>query len=525
MTAAVVLGLRDDGPARAWTTRSASTCRCTGPAGAVRLRELLGHAGGLQREPDGRWWERHAGVAAGRADRPASPRRRSRSAATPATTTPTSGTGCSARVIERVTGERGGTRCGPGCSARSAWPAPRTSPRSRSPAATSCIRGTRRCARSPATTPGRWPRPGSSGPLWMTWPGGRPHLAGPGQRRVARRRRVPAGAEMAAPGGHRRPGRLDQPGTAWACSCGGAASGCCVGHTGSMPGYLAVARRSTGRPVPVWWPSRTRTPSSACGIGAARAIHHGGRARHASRRRRRRRGGPSSAAAARGRSRCAGVWWWMGLQFEVGWDAGPVRTGRSSTPRAGAPSLAFHRRGRRPVARHQRREHRRGAHRPPRRRTAPSSRSTSPHSCFTREPLTHAGHLTIAERPNRCTLHVPAGTRDTAAGRPYALLHVLRTDPDRRRAPLGAVRDLGTGLARRHRVLRRRGRRDRRRRGAPGPRRARHVDRHPAAGGGQRAVQAASRRDPARARRPPATRAGCPGRARSRPTRSTPARA
>ncbi|MGC5052130.1 serine hydrolase domain-containing protein [Micromonospora sp. DT48] len=33
-----------------------------GAAGAVTLRQLLGHAGGLQREPDGPWWERSEGV-------------------------------------------------------------------------------------------------------------------------------------------------------------------------------------------------------------------------------------------------------------------------------------------------------------------------------------------------------------------------------------------------------------------------------------------------------------------------------
>jgi CubicO group peptidase (beta-lactamase class C family) len=32
------------------------------PVGAVRLRQLLGHAAGLQREPDGDWWERSAGA-------------------------------------------------------------------------------------------------------------------------------------------------------------------------------------------------------------------------------------------------------------------------------------------------------------------------------------------------------------------------------------------------------------------------------------------------------------------------------
>ncbi|MFY1671942.1 serine hydrolase domain-containing protein [Plantactinospora sp. WMMB334] len=32
------------------------------PLGALRVRELLGHAAGLQREPDGEWWERSAGA-------------------------------------------------------------------------------------------------------------------------------------------------------------------------------------------------------------------------------------------------------------------------------------------------------------------------------------------------------------------------------------------------------------------------------------------------------------------------------
>ncbi|MEU3456792.1 serine hydrolase domain-containing protein [Micromonospora sp. NPDC006766] len=32
------------------------------PVGALTLRQLLGHAGGLQREPDGQWWERSEGV-------------------------------------------------------------------------------------------------------------------------------------------------------------------------------------------------------------------------------------------------------------------------------------------------------------------------------------------------------------------------------------------------------------------------------------------------------------------------------
>jgi CubicO group peptidase (beta-lactamase class C family) len=59
LTAAVVLGLRDEGlldlDDRLDEHLPGSTL------GRVRLRQLLGHASGLQREPDGDWWERHAG--------------------------------------------------------------------------------------------------------------------------------------------------------------------------------------------------------------------------------------------------------------------------------------------------------------------------------------------------------------------------------------------------------------------------------------------------------------------------------
>ncbi|MBQ1025842.1 serine hydrolase [Micromonospora sp. C95] len=61
MTAVLVMQERDagrlalDDPLRRHLPEAAA-------AGMVTLRQLLGHAGGLQREPDGPWWERSEGV-------------------------------------------------------------------------------------------------------------------------------------------------------------------------------------------------------------------------------------------------------------------------------------------------------------------------------------------------------------------------------------------------------------------------------------------------------------------------------
>ncbi|MCZ7423901.1 serine hydrolase [Verrucosispora sp. WMMA2121] len=61
MTAVLVMQERDagrlalDDPLRRHLPEAAA-------AGQVTLRQLLGHAGGLQREPDGPWWERNEGV-------------------------------------------------------------------------------------------------------------------------------------------------------------------------------------------------------------------------------------------------------------------------------------------------------------------------------------------------------------------------------------------------------------------------------------------------------------------------------
>ena len=59
-TAALVLMLRDEG--RLDLDDPIGAHLPVEGVGGVRLRQLLGHAGGVQREPEGEWWERTAGV-------------------------------------------------------------------------------------------------------------------------------------------------------------------------------------------------------------------------------------------------------------------------------------------------------------------------------------------------------------------------------------------------------------------------------------------------------------------------------
>ena len=58
-TAAVVLQLRDEG--RLQLDDEIGSHLSVGGLDGIRLRQLLGQAGGLQREPDGDWWERSKG--------------------------------------------------------------------------------------------------------------------------------------------------------------------------------------------------------------------------------------------------------------------------------------------------------------------------------------------------------------------------------------------------------------------------------------------------------------------------------
>jgi CubicO group peptidase (beta-lactamase class C family) len=60
MTAALILALRDEG--RLALNDLLYRHLPGTPIGGVTLRQLLGHVSGLQREPDGEWWERSAGV-------------------------------------------------------------------------------------------------------------------------------------------------------------------------------------------------------------------------------------------------------------------------------------------------------------------------------------------------------------------------------------------------------------------------------------------------------------------------------
>jgi CubicO group peptidase (beta-lactamase class C family) len=60
MTATMIMQLRDEG----WFSLDDLLYRHLSgtPIGGVTLRQLLGHVAGLQREPDGPWWERTAGT-------------------------------------------------------------------------------------------------------------------------------------------------------------------------------------------------------------------------------------------------------------------------------------------------------------------------------------------------------------------------------------------------------------------------------------------------------------------------------
>jgi CubicO group peptidase (beta-lactamase class C family) len=61
-TAALILGLRDEGRLGLDDRLDRYLPELSGDVGALPLRRLLAHVGGLRREPDGAWWERNAGV-------------------------------------------------------------------------------------------------------------------------------------------------------------------------------------------------------------------------------------------------------------------------------------------------------------------------------------------------------------------------------------------------------------------------------------------------------------------------------
>ena len=86
------------------TSRSRRTCPVS-PVGALTPRQLLGHVSGLRREPDGAWWERHRRRRHRRAARRGRRRTRPYIHRCARTTTPTSGTACSAPSSAAITGD------------------------------------------------------------------------------------------------------------------------------------------------------------------------------------------------------------------------------------------------------------------------------------------------------------------------------------------------------------------------------------------------------------------------------------
>ena len=192
--------------------------------------------------------------------------------------------------------------------------APRTTRSSRSPAATSCTRGTARCARSRAPTPARWRRPGSSGRRWPTWPSGRRSWPSRGPAVLA--------AEHASPRCARRSSSATwsrgPPGTGSALELYRVGERVYVGHGGSMPGYLAI--------LAVHRPSRTGVVGVRQRVQPARRLDRRAGPRRADRRARPRAGAARAVAAGRARppphvAPLCGRWWWMGVEYDLAWDA------------------------------------------------------------------------------------------------------------------------------------------------------------------------------------------------------------
>ena len=185
----------------------------------VRLRELLGHAAGMQREPDGLWWERNpasvlvdllAGVTAaklafGRYHR--------------------------FHYSNLAYGLLGGGGRLTGQSWSEAVPTRllnplgmhRTSYQAEEPFARGYVvhpwhHTLREEPREDAgaMAPGR----ASSGPQWTIWPAGPPRSPAPDRASDVLAQTRDRGRNVRASGA-RRPRRLDRSGTAWACSCGG----------------------------------------------------------------------------------------------------------------------------------------------------------------------------------------------------------------------------------------------------------------------------------------------------------------
>jgi CubicO group peptidase (beta-lactamase class C family) len=324
LTAAVVLGLRDEGRLEL-DDRLDDHLPGTG-AGSLRLRALLAHAAGLQREPDGDWWERHAGTTLDRlmagvtAEKLAfSPYHRFHYS--------NLAYGLLGGVIERLTGQSWWEAV----SARLVEPLgmARTTYGAEEPFARGYVvhpwDGSLR--EEPRHDAGAM---APAGQLWSTvgdlsnWaavlapPVGGPAVAAPSKLASAEASVIAPGtvAEMAAPA------VIGDP-DGWTTGYGlglqlwRRGERVFVGHTGSMPGYLAVVmvHRPSGTGVVAFANVYTMRGATISGLGLSileavldcepvpRAVTW-------------RAGGPPPEDVIP----LCGRWWWMGREYEARWD-------------------------------------------------------------------------------------------------------------------------------------------------------------------------------------------------------------
>jgi CubicO group peptidase (beta-lactamase class C family) len=314
MTAALILSLRDEG--RLALDDLLYRHLPGTPVGGVTLRQLLGHVSGLQREPDGEWWERSAGVDLERflealtPEKVAYPPYRAYHYSNLAY-------GLLGAVLTRLTGERWRDLVG----SRILEPLgmTRTTYHAAEPFARGYVvhpwHGTLR--EEPRHDAGAM---APAGQLWSTpsdlarWAAFLTDTPSTGPAPVLAPATV---AEMCAPAvisdldswtaGHGLGVQLWRRGER-----------VYVGHTGSMPGYLAI--------LAVHRPSRTGVVAFA----NAYTLHGGGigevgrevltavldrePARHAPWR-------PGAMPPAEAEP-LTGRWWWMGTEFQIAWDGG-----------------------------------------------------------------------------------------------------------------------------------------------------------------------------------------------------------
>ena len=143
------------------------------PIGGVTLRQLLGHVSGLQREPDGPWWERNTG---GDVDKLLADLGYDKLAGPPFRRYRYSNLayGLLGAVLERVTGESWANLVGKRVLDPLGMKRTTYSPMEPFARGTWCTPWTAACTRSRGSTPGRWRRPASCGRRPPTWRSGRP---------------------------------------------------------------------------------------------------------------------------------------------------------------------------------------------------------------------------------------------------------------------------------------------------------------------------------------------------------------